>query len=78
MFLLLLSAHTDYVPINGTTELTFLNQTSIRVTLFILDDMFLEGNEIFGARLNLTGTQPQTSLAVPSIANVIIQNDDSK
>uniref|UniRef100_A0A1X7VGN5 VWFD domain-containing protein n=1 Tax=Amphimedon queenslandica TaxID=400682 RepID=A0A1X7VGN5_AMPQE len=67
-------ANTDYMPLSRT-ELTFLNQSSMRVTLLILDDMFLEGNEVFG--VSLTSTDPRVNFAAPRIANVIIQNDDS-
>ena len=58
------------------TEFTFLNQSSMTVTLVVLDDVFLEGNEVIG--VSLTSTDPQVNFATPRVANVIIQNDDSK
>ena len=73
-FSLLSTAGSDYTPINRR-ELTFLNESSQSVVVFIHNDSFLEAAETFGVRL--TTVQSQVIITQPTV-NVTIDNDDSK
>ena len=73
--LLISPAGGDYTPV--TTELTF-NSTNVdvpqTVTIFILDDLLLEGPEFF----NVTLTSPNSSAILTDSITVIIEDEDSK
>ena len=60
-----------------TTELTF-NSTNVdvpqTVTIFILDDLLLEGSEFF----NVTLTSANSSAILTDSITVIIEDEDSK
>ena len=73
-FFLFSTAGSDYAPINRR-ELTFLNESSQSVVVFIHNDSFLEAAETFGVRL--TTVQSQVIITQPTV-NVTIENDDSK
>ena len=73
-FSLLSTAGSDYTPINRR-ELTFLNESSQSVVVFIHNDSFLEAAETFGVRL--TTVQSQVIITQPTV-NATIENDDSK
>ena len=62
----------DYTPL--TTDLTFGNATVTKmVTLFILDDLFVEDSEFFN--VTLTTTDPSVTLE-PDAATVTIEDVD--
>ena len=73
-FFLFSTAGSDYAPINRR-ELTFLNESSQSIVVFIHNDSFLEAAETFGVRL--TTVQSQVIMTQPTV-NVTIENDDSK
>ena len=73
-YLSLSTAGSDYTPINRR-ELTFINESSQSIVVFIHNDTFLESSETFGVRL--TAVQSQVIITQPTVI-VTIENDDSK
>ena len=62
----------EYTPL--TTDLTFSSATAIQmVTVFILDDVLVEGSEFFN--VTLTTADPSVTLA-PDAATVTIEDED--
>ena len=52
---------------------------SVSVNVSIADDMFFEGTEVFQASLTLVDPFNPTIITVsPSLANISIEDDDSK
>ena len=64
----------DIVPI-VQQSLTFRNNSSQTVSIIVVDDLLLEGNEVFYATLNTTDLDIKIS---PSVVQIIIKNDDGK
>jgi len=69
----------DFTAISGTLLLFDQSTQSVSVNVSIADDMIFEGTEMFQASLTLVDPFIPTIITVsPSLANISIEDDDSK